>query len=99
MSRHLIGVLAAGFFIIPASLRAADDDPKAILSKAIKAHGGEEFLTKHMAGQSRHKGKITLAGVGEVEFTQETAYMLPDKLKESVELTVAGQKIKVVTLM
>jgi hypothetical protein len=99
MSRLLIGVLAAGFLIVPSSVRAEDDDPKAILGKAIKAHGGEEFLTKHMAGQAKNKGKITIAGVGEVEFTQETAYMLPDKFKESMELTVAGQKVNVVTLM
>src|SRR5262249_48132883 len=92
------GVLALSV-AVPAGLRAADDDPKAILEKAIKAHGGESHLAKHQAGSSKNKGKITLAGVGEVEFTQETSFMLPDKLKEAMELTVAGQKINVVTLV
>src|SRR4051794_19263276 len=48
---------------------AADDDAKAIIAKAIKAHGGEETLAKFQAGQARNKGKIDLPGVGEVEFT------------------------------
>ena len=39
-------------------------------------------MTKHKAAQSKSKGKINVPGVGEVEFTQETAYMLPDKFKE-----------------
>jgi hypothetical protein len=98
MSRLLIGAVAALFLVIPSSLRA-DDDPRAIVTKAIKAHGGEEFLTKHQAGQAKNKGKITIAGVGEVEFTQETAFMLPDKLKETMELSVAGMKVSIVSLI
>ena len=43
MSRLLVGTLSilalAGF---TPNLKAADDDPKAIIAKAIKAHGGEE---------------------------------------------------------
>lgn len=99
MSRLLVGALASVCLIVPGGLRAADDDPKAIITKAIKAHGGEEYLTKNQAGQSKNKGKITLPGVGEVDFTQESSYMIPDKLKESMELSVAGQKVNVVTLM
>jgi hypothetical protein len=77
---------------------AADDDAKAIIVKAIKAHGGEEALAKLQAGQARNKGKIDIPGVGEVEISQEVSYMLPDKFKESVEMQIAGQKITVVTL-
>jgi hypothetical protein len=36
--------------------RAADDDAKAILEKAIKAHGGEDNLTKYKAGMMKVKG-------------------------------------------
>jgi hypothetical protein len=99
MSRLLVSALAVACLIAPTNLRAADDDPKAILTKAIKAHGGEEFLTKHPAGQAKNKGKITIAGAGELDFTQDTSYMLPDRLKDVLELTVGGQKITVVTIV
>jgi hypothetical protein len=78
--------------------RAADDDVKAILARAIKAHGGEEALTKHQAGQTKSKGKLTIPGLGETDFTSESAFMLPDKFKETVDLEVMGKKINVVTI-
>jgi hypothetical protein len=100
MSRRLVASLSAVVLVAFASAgRAADDDPKDIITKAIKAHGGEEFLTKHKAAQSKNKGKINIPGVGEVDFTQEVMYMLPDKFKDSFEFQVMGQNIKVQTLV
>ena len=78
--------------------RAADDDVKAILAKAIKAHGGEEALTKHQAGQTKSKGKLVIPGLGETDFTSESAFMLPDKFKEAIDFEVMGKKINVVTI-
>jgi len=75
-----------------------DDDPKAIVARAIKAHGGEEFLTKHQAVQTSEKGKITVPGVGEVDFTDEAAYMLPDKSKHTIEFEVMNLKVRFVAL-
>src|SRR4051794_25965905 len=98
MARLLFGLLAVALLNLPTALRA-EDGPKDILAKAIKAHGGEEYLTKHIASKNKNKGKITLPGVGEAEFTQETASMLPDKFRESMELTIGGNTIKVVTVM
>lgn len=100
MSRALSPLLSAVVLLAAApGIRAADDDPKAILTRAIKTHGGEEFLTKHQAARSTNKGKINIPGLGEAEFTQEIQYMLPDKLKDSLELSIAGQKVTVATLM
>lgn len=82
-----------------AGVRAADDDPKEILAKAVKAHGGEEHLLKHPAARSVNKGKITLPGVGEADFTQTVAYMLPGKFRDVMELSIGGQNVKVVTIM
>src|SRR5436309_14000586 len=94
-----IALLSAAALLGPASRGpAADDDAKAIITKAIKAHGGEETLAKLQAGQARNKGKIDFPGVGEIEFNQEVSYMLPDKFKESLEMQIAGQKISVLTL-
>ena len=77
----------------------ADDEPKDIIARAVKAHGGEEFLTKHPAARAQNKGKITIPGVGEADFTQEVSFMLPNKFRDAMELNVAGQTIKVLTIM
>jgi hypothetical protein len=81
------------------SAARADDEPKDILARAVKAHGGEEFLNKHPAARAQNKGKINLPGVGEAEFTQDVSYMIPGKFRDSMELTVAGQTIKVLTII
>ncbi len=80
-------------------LRAADDDAKAVILRAIKAHGGEEALTKYKAGTAKSKGTITVPGAGDLPFTQEMAYMLPDKLKETLQLSVGGNTVGIVTLI
>lgn len=94
--RYLM-VCAVALLAVP-GLRAADE-PKDILAKAIKAHGGEEYLTKHQGVRSQEKGKIAVPGVGDVEFTSETSYMLPDKFKNNIQMDVMGQKLKVGTLL
>lgn len=75
----------------------ADDDAKAIVAKAVKAHGGEEALAKYQAGQAKNKGKISIPGVGDAEFTQQTAFMMPGKFRESMELSIGGQTITIET--
>jgi len=99
MSRVAVLTSVMVLFAGSTAVRAADDDPKEILAKAVKAHGGEEHLMKHPAARAQNKGKINLPGVGEAEFTQSMAYMLPNKLRDSMELSIGGQSIKVVTIM
>lgn len=91
--------LLTGFALVlaPALVRAADE-PKDVLAKAIKAHGGEALLTKNQATQIKTKGKITLPGVGEVDFVQETSTMLPNKVRDSITLTVMGNDVTILTI-
>ena len=72
MRLTLTALLSAAVVLGFAARGPAADDPKEIIAKAIKAHGGEETLAKLQAGQSRNKGKINIPGVGEAEFTQDT---------------------------
>lgn len=95
MSRMLVPVWSAVLVLSPAV--RADDAARAIVEEAIKAHGGLDALTKYQAGQAKNKGTIALPGVGDTPFTQQIAYMLPDKFRESLELTVNGQTINVET--
>jgi hypothetical protein len=99
MSRLFALSLCAAVVVAFAPAARAADEPKDILAKAIKAHGGEDLLTKHKAGQTKTKGTLTLPGVGDVEFTQEVSYMIPDKFKDSMELKVMGQAINTLTLV
>jgi hypothetical protein len=98
MRRALLPVLSVLLLGVGPAARAADDDVKAIIAKAIKAHGGEEKLNKYKAIQARGKGKADTP-VGEIEFTHETSVMLPDKFKEVTELEVMGKKLRIVTLI
>ena len=99
MSRALASLMSLAVVFAASPVRAADDDPKEILAKAVKAHGGEDFLGKHPAARSKNKGKINLPGVGEAEFTQDIAYMIPGKFRDTMELTVMNQTITIVTIM
>ena len=100
MRRVLLAVLSALVVFGPLSVvRATDADVKAILDKAIKAHGGEEALSKYQATRAVNKGKLTLPGLGEVEFTQEMALMHPNKLREKLDFEIMNTKITVTTLV
>jgi hypothetical protein len=93
-------LLSVAILLAPAAgPRAAEDEVKKIITRAIKAHGGEELLSRYKGSQSKAKGKLKLPGLGEVEFMQEVAQMLPDKFKETLEFEVANQKVTVVTLV
>ena len=96
--RHTLLPLLSAVLLLGPSARAADDDIKAILTKAIKAHGGEKAMSKYKATRSKAKGKLVIPDVGEAEFTQEVSMMLPDKFKESMELDFGGNKVQIVTI-
>lgn len=86
--------LAFAVLFLAAPLRA-EDDPKAVVAKAIKAHGGEETLEKYKANQTSNKGKLTIPELGEVEFTQDVSTMLPGKIRDSLTLKINGMDIVV----
>lgn len=96
--RSILSIMSVLIFAAGAKVHAADD-AKTILTKAIEAHGGEENLAKYKAARTKGKGKITLPGLGDVDFTQEVTAMLPDKMKEILELDIANQKIPITTLI
>lgn len=62
----------------------AQDDPKAVLDKAIKAAGGEEKLAKAKILSMKTKGKINFGGM-ENELTSDLTYQAPDHLRTEFE--------------
>jgi hypothetical protein len=85
-----VGLFAAG------GAAPLQDDTKAIVQKAIKAHGGAEKLAKITALQLKNKGTIEVAGG--LAFEQEILIQHPDHLKEVMHLQVQGQKVTVTTV-
>lgn len=92
MRTLLIPALAAGLFLTSGTTRA-NDDVKAILEKALKAHGGKDKLAKEYAVRTKSKGTLEL--MGGIAFTSESAVQPPDKFKEVAQLEVMGQKVDV----
>ncbi len=72
------------------------DDAKAIIAKALKAHGVADKPAKQQGIQSKSKGTLDVAGG--LAFTQETSVQLPNQYKEVMQLEVNGQNLTVATV-
>ncbi len=92
MRLFALQLVAAGLFVGLAGAQPAQDEARAILDKAIKAHGGEEHLNKYKAGTIKTKGHLEI--LGGFDFTQELSYEMPDKFRDELEFEVMGQKIR-----
>jgi len=99
MRKLVLPLLGVGLVLLAASgVRAADDDVKAIIEKAIKAHGGKDNLdkaAKNPAAQTKGKGTVELGA--SIPFTEE-ATIQPGRFKSTVELEANGMTIKIITV-
>src|SRR5436305_2083362 len=83
--------LALALLFVLTACSLAHDDVRAVLDKAIKAHGGEEKIAKLQDAAIESKTKGTLNALGnQLDFTMETYAQLPEKLKVVMHLTVNG---------
>ena len=73
----------------------ADDRAKALtmLDGAIRAHGGEQALTRAQTVVLNVTGKLSLGG--EVPFTGETTFSLPGRARQILNLNKNGQVVMV----
>ncbi|MBM3995823.1 MAG: hypothetical protein FJ303_16975 [Planctomycetes bacterium] len=87
--------VAAGVIAVTASLsQAQDTDVKAIVRKAIDAHGGTKNLDKYKAFNTKFKGTMTIMGV-KVNVDGDTTLQKPDKVKNVLILDINGKSIDV----
>jgi hypothetical protein len=82
-----------------ASAAPAQDTPRTIIERAIKAHGGEETLTKIRAERAKVKGVLYLDKKNEVPFTAETLVQLPSQMKAVLEYSPEGKKKIVMNIL
>jgi hypothetical protein len=91
--RHLFFLLSSlllTFFLVHPTL--AQEEARAVLDKAIKAHGGEDKLAKLNVTRTKAKGTVNIQGQ-DVDFTSDSAVQMPNKERNDLQLDIAGQKV------
>lgn len=90
--------VVALWFLLSALPAAADDSPKAVIERAIKAHGGQERLEKIKADRVTLKGVVVI-GDKSVDFSGETTVNLPAQMRSVTKLMIEGKPQTVVNLL
>lgn len=78
--------------------RADEAEARAIIEKAVEAHGGQERLTKLRAVTIQFQGKFHGAGDG-VEIAGEVIGYGPDRHKLDLQFRVGGETVRVVSAL
>jgi hypothetical protein len=88
MTVRLLLALTFAVFTLPAAARDQDEEARAVVAKAVRAHGGDK-LFRVKAVQSTGKATIGALGV-KVQTTDARWVQFPDRLKSASQLTVNG---------
>jgi hypothetical protein len=88
--------LTIGVVLAVSGLTRADEqaDLKAIVDKAIKAHGGEDKLSKIKVVSTKAKGKFYGMGADGIDYTLESFIQAPDKMRIKIEGEAMGNKFE-----
>lgn len=98
MRTYLLPLLALCMLLGSARLASAQEgEPRAVIDRAIKAHGGEEQLSRFKARHNKVKGTIHV--VDGIPYTQEIYYQYPAQLREVTALDFKGKKITVISVL
>jgi hypothetical protein len=95
-------LVALGFCLwlgIVATTDAQPDETRALIDKAIKAHGGEKALqAAEKAATIKGKGKISIMNM-DLDFTIESMVQPPDKMKNVIGLEAGGMAFNVIEVI
>jgi hypothetical protein len=80
MRNVLLSTVTLALLLGLAGRARAQAEARAIIEKAVKAHGGAENLDKVRAERLKAEGKLFLPD-GETTFTSETTVQLPDRFR------------------
>jgi outer membrane lipoprotein-sorting protein len=93
--RKLLGVVCVAGLLAGGPVRAQEADVKAVLDKAIAAHGGADHLAKNKAVSMHTKGKLHGVVGDSVDVTGDIASQLPDRFRFEMSVTVMGMDFKI----
>jgi len=88
MMRTGIGLVAVFLIANPVF---GQNNPEAVVKKAIEAHGGLPVLKKFPAGTTKFGGKL-MNGGAEMAFSGSQVFAIPGKVRMEMTLVVNGQK-------
>lgn len=94
-------MVATGTVVLLASFAGAtraQDEARALIERAIKAHGGAEALGRIRADKVKFKGTLVLQGHA-TPFFAETTVQLPSKYKNIIEMNHNGDKHTIVHIV
>ena len=100
MAQFRYALLTFGFVLAVMVPARADDaaDARALVEKAVKAHGGQDKLDKLPGLTVKFKG--TFHGMGEgIPMTGEVTTLGPDKQRVEIEVEAGGQKFPIVIVV
>jgi hypothetical protein len=69
-------------------------EAKAIIEKAVQAHGGRETISRFRAIQTTSRGLIELQGG--LEFIRELSFQSPDRLREVLHVAAGEQRFEMI---
>src|SRR4051812_13203437 len=95
MKKLVLLAWAVGLLAAPAR---GQDTPRAVIERAVKAHGGRERLSRGRADKGKLKG-VLIVGGKEGAFTAETAVQQPDRFKNVMRLAAGNDKHTVVHIL
>lgn len=98
MRTWLLLALSAGLIVARPRPAPGQTEPRAILEKALKAHGGDERMLRLKAVQTRSKGTF-YTGQGEITFTDETQVLHPQHLRSVKHLEANGMAMTQVLVL
>src|SRR5690348_3736838 len=81
-----------------AGVRGQEDAARAVIERAVQAHGGRERLARNRAARVRFKGALYLRGQP-VPFTADTIVQMPSQYKPLIEMTEGGTRHNLVHIM
>jgi hypothetical protein len=100
MTRTRLAVLTFGLALAATTAARGDDaaEARALLDKAVKAHGGVENVAKYKGSATAFKG--TFHGMGlKIPMSGTVTTFGPDRVKADIEVEAGGQTFRVVNVL
>jgi hypothetical protein len=95
MRNYLAPVVAA---LVLGGVASAQDTPRDMIQRAIKAHGGEDKLGRISCDKVKVQGVLHV-GNDDVPFSAETIVQLPGQFKNTVNVTINDTKVVLVQIL
>ncbi|MCI0380477.1 MAG: hypothetical protein L0215_23065 [Gemmataceae bacterium] len=76
---------------------AQEDEARAVVEKAVKAHGGLEKIESVQAVSAKGKGVVSVMNM-QIEFTLENNVQLPDRFRSDMQMQINNMNFPVVVV-